>query len=122
MLAFNELRFLKARVLMRCAELELNDTEVSGLLYPGLGSAKHDAEIRVRILDEVFSLLLNIPFGERIAWLREPNSGLAGDSPLRRATTYSSGLRAVRNLLRVQFEDRPVQAANSAGSGSGSPV
>lgn len=106
MLGFDEVGFLRARVLMRCEELGLNDVDVRSLLFPGLGSSAHEWEIRVRILDELFRLLLNMPSSERKAWLRTSSSDLGGKSPLQLATGYSSGLRTVRNMLRRRFDDR----------------
>ena len=100
MLAFDEMGFLRARVAMRCFELELTEAEVTGLMYAGLGSSTREAEVRIRVLDELFTLLLIVPPERRREWMRSPNRELGDSIPVELASTFTSGVRAVRNVLR----------------------
>ena len=116
MLAFDELGFLRARVAMRCSELELTEAEVTGLMYPGLGSSARDAEVRIRVLDELFTLLLIVPPEGRREWMRSPNRELGDSIPVDLASTFTSGVRAVRDVLR-DMHDRSGSSGIEPGFG-----
>ena len=102
---FDEVGHLRRRIVARCLDLLIAPHERFRLEQPGFGHSTRSEETHVRVLDEMLTLLVEVfPCRAGLDWLRQPNAAFSWRTPLELAQHGPSGLRGVRDHLRILHE------------------
>ncbi|WP_298839090.1 antitoxin Xre/MbcA/ParS toxin-binding domain-containing protein [uncultured Salinicola sp.] len=102
MMQFDELGYLRSRVEARCASLGIGEERTDAMLDAGFGTSAKATETRLRIVDEMLMLVTDVfGVGRGADWLRHHGETFGGATPLDLATGGLSGVRRVRDHLRI---------------------